>query len=264
MTKPTKPAAQPCLVLFGLSAIGKPKAGVFKGTDIGPARKAAAKLGLRVFEPTESAGHAIAAKVPAGRIQAHGEAVVPFVAKELFASIESVGQSKTSGGTVQVPALQKAAAPRLPADWDDIKIGDRVLARDDDPADGWWQASVVHKTGDIVALRWPRSERGRPFQRHRTTLGLICPTYSVAGPPVDEKKKSEDAGSRFPKNWAQIGIDQIVLAKEDGPCEQWWEAKTIKFDKDVFTLQWRDQPTLPPIERPRSALGLMHPAPKSR
>jgi hypothetical protein len=46
--------------------------------------------------------------------------------------------------------------------------------------------------------------------------------------------------------------------------EQWWEAKTIKLDKDTFTLQWRDYPELPTIVRPRAALGLMHPAPKTR
>jgi hypothetical protein len=59
-------------------------------------------------------------------------------------------------------------------------------------------------------------------------------------------------------------LNQIVLAKEDGPCEQWWEAKTIKLDKNVFTLQWRDRPDLSSIEWPRSSLGLVHPAPKAR
>ena len=68
----------------------------------------------------------------------------------------------------------------------------------------------------------------------------------------------------YPRHWSVIGLNQIVLAKEDGPAEQWWEAKTIKLDKDVFTLEWRDHPHLPAIVRPRSALGLVHPAPKVR
>ena len=31
----------------------------------------------------------------------------------------------------------------------------------------------------VFKLRWPRSERGRPFQKHRLTLGLICPNEDV-------------------------------------------------------------------------------------
>ena len=78
------------------------------------------------------------------------------------------------------------------------------------------------------------------------------------------KKSSPQSDSVFPPNWAAIGLDQIVLAKEDGPAEQWWEAETTKMDKDLFTLQWRDHPNLPSIVRPRLALGLVHPNPKAR
>jgi hypothetical protein len=83
------------------------------------------------------------------------------------------------------------------------------------------------------------------------------------GGEIESNKSSSSPRARFPQDWAAIKVDQIVLAKEDGPCEQWWEAKAIKLNKDVFTLQWRDRPDLPPIERPRSSLGLVHPAPKA-
>ena len=106
--------------------------------------------------------------------------------------------------------------------------------------------------------------RGRPIQKHRLTLALICPNDGVENGGIDSNKSPDEPRPRFPHDWAAIKVDQIVLAKEDGPCEQWWEAKTIKLDKDLFTLQWRDRPDLPSIERPRSSLGLMHPAPKVR
>jgi hypothetical protein len=267
MTKATKAVAtQPTVVLFGLSSIGKPRAGVFKGTNVAAAQKAAGKLGLHIYEVSDQAGRALAAKVPAGRIQAHGKAVVPFVPKQLYASLETLARPKPNSGAVENAGRQLPAAtgPRLPANWDDIRVGDRVLAQDTDPADGWWQVNVVEKVGDVFKLRWQRSERGRPFQKHRLTLGLICPIEVRSGQPTDPKKPTAASSARFPQDWAAIGLDQIVLAKEDGPCEQWWEARTIKLDKDVFTLRWRDQPNLPPIERPRSSLGLVHPAPKTR
>ena len=67
MTKTTNHVPQPSVILFGLTSIGKPKAGAFKPTEAEAARKAAAKLGLQVFEIADESTRAFAAKVPAGR-----------------------------------------------------------------------------------------------------------------------------------------------------------------------------------------------------
>jgi hypothetical protein len=266
MTKIVKSQAQPQVILYGLSSIGKPMAGTFKGTDVAAARKAAGKLGLSVIDVSDDAGRTLAAKVPSGRIQGHGDGIVPFVAKDLYGEIKALVRTGASVASAQNPPSGKpaVATPRLPANWDDIKVGDLVLAQDTDPADGWWQAIVLEAAGDLFKMRWPRSERGRPFQKHRLTLGLICPGANGQTISSDSKKASTDAEPRFPKDWGAIGLEQIVLAKEDGPAEQWWDAETIKVDKDVFTLQWRGYTNLPVIVRPRLALGLVHPAPKAR
>jgi hypothetical protein len=262
MSKSTNHVLQPAIVLFGLTSIGKPKAGAFQATEAPAARKAANKLGLRVLEIADENGRTLAAKLPAGKIHGHGETIVPFITKALYASLESLARSNHPNGAKS--QTNEASHPRLPLNWDDIKVGDRVLAQDTDPKDGWWQATVVDKSGDVFKLRWPRSERGRPFQRHRLTLGLICPNGPVERGEAEPDKISGSPRARFPQDWTAIKGDQIVLAKEEGPCEQWWEAKTIRLEKDVFTLQWRDRPDLPSIERPRLSLGLVHPAPKAR
>jgi hypothetical protein len=263
MSKTTNHPPQPSVIVFGLTSIGKPKAGAFKPTEAEAARNSAAKLGLQVFEITDESTRAFAAKVPAGRIHGHGDAIVPFVPKALYTSIESLARP-TPANPTKPNSPSQPPRPALPANWNDIKVGDRVLAQDSDPKDGWWQAEVVDRNGEIFKLRWPRSERGRPFQKHRLTLGLICPNEGVKNDGIESNKSPDSPRPRFPQDWAAIKVDQVVLAKEDGPCEQWWEAKTIKLDKDVFTLQWRDRPDLPSIERPRSTLGLVHPAPKAR
>jgi agenet domain-containing protein len=256
MTKSTTVASQPTVILFSQTSIGKPKAGVFKGTEIEAARKAATKLGLKIFEVSDQRSQSIAAKIPPGRLQAHGEAIVPFVAKQLYAAIEALA-------TPSQNALQpQKQTPRLPTDWDNIKVGDRVLAQDADPKDGWWQVTVVEKAGDLFKLRWPGRSNSRAFQRHRATLGLICP--GGFQPTPEPRKRSGQLSARFPQDWADIDVDHVVLAKEDGPCEQWWEAKVVKADQDAFTLQWRDFPDLSTIERVRASLGLLHPSPKSR
>jgi hypothetical protein len=260
MTKTAKPAASPAVIVFGQSAIGKPKAGLFRGADCVAARRAAAKLNFQVVDTSAPAAAVLAAKVPAGRIQSHGDAIVTFVAKALYdAIVEAAGAPPPQPRPAAEAANSQTQSPRLPESWDDIRIGDRVLAQDVDPKDGWWQVRVVDRRGDLVMLRWPGSDRGRPFQKHRTMLGLICPSAGSGG-----GAPKANNGVRYPKTWAQIGPDHVVLAKEDGPAEQWWEAKVIAFDGDIATLQWRDFPSLAPIVRPRASLGLMHPAPKIR
>jgi len=269
MSNPAKSATtQPAVIVFGVSAIGKPRAGTFKASDVPAARKAAAKLGFKVIDLTDETGLALAAKVPAGRIGGARDNIIPFVNKDLYAQItaseiksQKNGQGRTNGGSAMSP---EANPPRLPRSWDDIKAGDMVLAQEADPLDGWWQVIVTEANGDLFKLRWPGSGRGRPLQKHRATLGLICPNEAKADgkgePKLDPKQLA--AKSVYPANWSVLAVDQTVLAKEDGPMEQWWEAKIVKIDKDQFTLQWRDYPKLPQIVRSRSSLGLMHPAPK--
>lgn len=264
----TTPTPIATIIVFGVSGIGKPRAGTFKGSDVAPARKAATKLGFAIIDVADQAGLALAAKVPAGRIGNHGDNIIPFIPKDLHGQIKAFeaeshknGQANPNGASAGSPV---ADGPRLPRTWDDIKAGDMVLAQEDDPADGWWQVTIVEASGDILKLRWHRNRRGRPLQKHRSMLGLICPDEST-GEGKNEAKPTpkQTAGkSVYPANWSTLAVDQIVLAKEDGPVEQWWEAKIIKIDKDQFTLQWRDYPKLPQIVRSRSNLGLMHPAPK--
>jgi len=265
MSNSVKPSPQPAIIVFGLTAIGKPRAGAFKGTDVAAARKAATKLGLTVAEIADPAGHALAAKIPTGRIGASADGIVPFVSKDIYEQIKALGlnqQKNGKGESAATPVASPAVIIRLPKSWEDIKVGDRVLAQDTDPEDGWWQVTVAEAHGDMLKLRWPGSVRGRPFQK-RSMLGLICPG-EIKDPVKPDPKQATAEPAVYPAHWSVIGLNQIVLAKEDGPAEQFWEAKTIKLDKDIFTLQWRDHPQLPVIVRPRSALGLVHPAPKVR
>ena len=170
MSKSTNHVLQPAIILFGLSSIGKPKAGAFQATEAPAARKAASKLGLRVLEVADESGRALAAKLPAGRIHGHGEAIVPFIPKALYASIESLARPNPSNGA-KSPSTNEASHPRLPVNWDDIKVGDRVLAQDIDPKDGWWQATVVDKGGDVFKLRWTSFSSLMVFASHHCSQG---------------------------------------------------------------------------------------------
>jgi Transposase domain (DUF772)/Transposase DDE domain len=72
-------------------------------------------------------------------------------------------------------------APHIPVwdksdrDWQQIDVGQLVLAKDDGPWGSWWEAVPIEKAGDEFKLRWRDYSRIAPITRQRLVLALICP-----------------------------------------------------------------------------------------
>jgi hypothetical protein len=163
------------------------------------------------------------------------------------------------------------SAPQLPRNWQEISVGDLVLARQD-PEDGWYETIVVEVANDMLTLRWRDYPRQRRFACHRLQLGLLYP-----GPkPNPETGRSVKAsgqarhdrtvathpaadGQALPKDWDEIDLNHLVLAKTEGPWANWFEAIPIERAGDGFKLRWRDYGSLPPAIRPRFDLALIYP-----
>jgi hypothetical protein len=67
-----------------------------------------------------------------------------------------------------------APPPGLPATWDDIDVGDLVIAWDE-PNAGWWEAIIAQKDGDMLTVRWRDYPKQAPAVLHRSTLALLKP-----------------------------------------------------------------------------------------
>lgn len=64
---------------------------------------------------------------------------------------------------------------------------------------------------------------------------------------------------RYPRSWAAIAIDSLVLITE-GEQDGWYEAVVVAAKPGgEFTLQWRDWPDLPLLVRRRDEMALLHP-----
>ena len=63
----------------------------------------------------------------------------------------------------------------------------------------------------------------------------------------------------LPKDWDDIDIGHLVLAKADSRWPAWWEAIPVEKVGDQFKLRWRDNANVPPITRPRLELALICP-----
>lgn len=269
--KPGEPGrGGPTLIVFGLSEDSKPRAGTFQKDEIEIATKASVAMGLSVLKISDAKAQDLAAKIPAGRVHANGRGFVPFIRGALYTELtdlakaqgiktnESVQNGELNSEVRAATANGKSKSQlHLPKTWEDIDVGHLVITQDTDPKDGWWPAIVVQKKGEMFTLRWQQSQSRSRVVKHKYNLGLIWP-----GDDVERKiSKPKIPNSIYPENWQAISLNHLVLAQEDGPMQQFWEANPIKVDGDSFTLRWRDYPSIPTIVRRRVSLALLHPSP---
>ena len=268
------------LVLFGIDSRGKPKAARFGKEHADLAIKAATQLQLKVLACQDPKIADLTAELPVGRVHATGRTFVPFIRRDLYDKLVAAAAngnthptSPPNGSSGASGSTPGGSAPRLPQNWQAIGLGDLVLASES-REDGWYEAIVVEQNGDMFTLRWRDYPRQRRIVRHRLRLGLLYP-----GPrPTAENGKSAkasghakhdkpvaanpDANSQsLPKDWDEIDINHLVLAKDDSQWGAWWEAIPVEKAGDLFKLRWRETcaANVPLITRPRLDLALICP-----
>jgi hypothetical protein len=210
----------------------------------------------------------IAAQLPAGRIHARGRGVVPHIRAELYAKLVSAAATYgvNNGPPAQAPANSprrgtppsgKGDAGRRPKTWDDIAAGHFVIANESHE-DGWYDAVVVERTGDICVLKWRDYPRDRRFTRHYRTLALLCPNADDVA--ISATATPTSGTKALPETWAEIRVGSLVLAATEGPWPGWWEAIPTENHGDALTLRWRDFGQLPAVSRARTSLALIYPS----
>lgn len=269
------------VVLFGIDSHGKPKGARFGKDHADLAIKAASQLQLRVLASNDPKVVDLLTRLPVGRVHATGRTFVPFIRRDLYDKLVAAAPN----GNPHQPPTQPAngasgatgakppggSSPNLPKTWQEISLGDLVVAQEG-PEDGWYEAIVAEVKGDMLTLRWRDYPRERQVVRHRQRLGLLYPELkptpdtAKAGKAAAKDHKpaaaAPPAGSQpLPRDWQQIDVGQLVLAKDDGPWGSWWEAVPIEKAGDGFKLRWRDYSRTAPITRQRLELALICPDP---
>jgi hypothetical protein len=193
MTKPTSndhaAAEQSDVVLFGLDETGKPRAARFSGEHTDLAAKAAGLMNLTICYANSAELATIAQQLPAGRIHANGRGLVPNVRRDLYDKLIEVaktdrddqGAGKPADNPTETSAPNSdpaspviGAAQAYPRDWDDISVGHLVIAQAN-AEEGWWEAIVIAREGDMLTMRW-RDFPGYPkLVQHRTSVALLKP-----------------------------------------------------------------------------------------
>ena len=266
------------LVLFGIDSRGKPKGARFGKEHASLAMKAATQLQLNVLASSDPKIAEIAARLPVGRVHATGRMFVPFIRHDLYDKLVAAAAngnthsaSPPNGSSGASGSTPGGSAPHLPQNWREIGVGDLVVTHEG-PEEGWYEAIVVEAATDMLTLRWRDYPRERRVVRHRLRLGLLYPrakltaeTGKSAKALVQAKHDKAVAANRaanaqsLPKDWDDIDIGHLVLAKAESRWPAWWEAIVVENADDLFELRWRDNASAPPITRPRLDLALLCP-----
>ena len=262
------------VVLFGIDSHGKPKGARFGRDHADLAIKAASQLQLRVLASNDPKVADLAARLPVGRVHATGRTFVPFIRRDLYDKLvaaapngNALPTSTLAGGGPGAAGMGTpgGSSPNLPKTWQEIGVGDLVVAQEG-TEDGWYEAIVAEVNGDMLTLRWRDYPRERKIVRHRLRLGLLYPGPTANTAKASRAKDNKQtatapaAGSEaLPRDWQQIDVGQLVLAKSEGPWSSWWEAVPIEKVGDGFKLRWRDGVNKLPCTRARLDLALICP-----
>ena len=144
----------------------------------------------------------IAARLPVGRVHATGRTFVPFIRRDLYDKLVAAAAngnahptSPPNGSSGASGSSPGGSAPHLPRNWQEIGIGDLVVASQS-REDGWYEAIVVEANGDMFTLRWRDYPRERRIVRHRLRLGLLYPRRPTDGRTGKSAKASAPGKTR--------------------------------------------------------------------
>jgi hypothetical protein len=178
----------PILVVLGIDMSDKPHASRFAERDATFVVRAAELMGFHVIRvPADSTElHAIAERLPLGKIFATGRAFVPFVGRSAFDKLATLVEG---GVTIEARAMSGAlpvypladmftteAVNTADALWAKVEVGSVVLAAQPDVyGPGWWEGVVVDVNGDDLTLRWMDTPSEEPFHASRCDIALRHP-----------------------------------------------------------------------------------------
>ncbi len=161
--------ARPDLIVIGRDEQGKPRAARFPASQADLVAKAAKAINFTVCTAEGAALTELVKKLPTGRVYAS----VPSVRRKLYGEV--VEHLNLTGQLVgEIDESDEQPTQYFPATWDDIAVGQLVIAHESAFA-GWWEAIVLAREGDMLTLKWRDYPRQPHVVRHAATVALLKP-----------------------------------------------------------------------------------------
>ena len=174
MTKPTSKAPNAAgsspLIVLGYDDQQKPRGARFQDSNPKLVAGAAKAMGLNVYSATSDEVGALAKKLPVGRLYSTGKGFVPNIRQNLYSQIivALAAEPQAALAKNEPPPVQSG----LPKSWDEIGPGHLVIAQES-LENGWWEAVVIERNGDMLKLSFRDYPQLPKFSRHRAAVALI-------------------------------------------------------------------------------------------
>jgi hypothetical protein len=172
-SSPAPTASNPVLVVLGYGDRQTPQGARFDRADRDLVAKAADLMGLNLYEATSPEAIAAAENLPAGRLYATGRGFVPNIRGALYSQVLA---ALTAGPNPPAPAqFGKDGLPPargLPRTWDEVGPGHLVIAQESH-ANGWWEAIVLARQGDMFTIRFRDYPKLPNYIRHSSSIALL-------------------------------------------------------------------------------------------
>jgi hypothetical protein len=181
MTKDANPTLQQ--FVFGLEK-GKPIGARFPSSENRIFEIVKAK-GLEIHPAYNDEWAALGMQLPAGRIYARGKWFIPPIKQALYDQLQAaLAACKEARERSQADRTAAAADPReskggppqlgtgFPRNRDEIAPGQLVLAQESLP-EGWWEAVVVERNGEVLTLRYRDYPNADQIKRTIWSVALL-------------------------------------------------------------------------------------------
>jgi hypothetical protein len=159
-------------VILGFDDQHQPRGGRYTDPNLEVLIKAAASMGLCLYEIKSRDLIKLVQTLPVGRLLSNGHAEVPTIKQPLYSELISeiaVDPQAVLRGKVAeaIPSHNS-----LPASWDAIDVGHLVIAQETLDY-GWAEAVVVGRANEILTLRYRDYPKLPKFYRHYRTVALL-------------------------------------------------------------------------------------------
>ncbi len=178
MTKQSNDTA-PDLIVLGLHE-GQPRAAKFPPGQPDLVSKAAKAMNLTVCKAEGPELIELTKKLQEGRLYANGKGFVPPVRQSLYDQlVEQLKLAGQAGPPTSNQAQAEGPVRTLPSGWDEIAVGHLVIAHEN-TVQGWWEAIVLARDGDMLTLKWRDYPEQGHVIRHVAAVALLKPSLAAA------------------------------------------------------------------------------------
>jgi hypothetical protein len=174
---------KPALVVFGKRARKQPRAAWFAAADTAIARWVAQRYGMSTLRVTPRVAQEICPALAEWQLASKGEPIIPSIKAELLERLTALAADQTASGEVSAEDTDTSEAPAPSEDqlqaakllWGELRVGSLVLAQEDNPEDGWWEAIVLARHKNTYTICYRDHPEDGLARREVQQLALIYP-----------------------------------------------------------------------------------------